>query len=924
MNYDFKAIEKKWQHYWAKNKTFAAKEDTSLPKYYGLSMFPYPSGAGLHVGHPLGYIASCIYARYKRLQGMNVLHPMGYDSFGLPAEQYAIQTGQHPAVTTEKNSQRYRQQLDKLGLSLDWSREVRTADPAYYKWTQWIFKQLYTSWYNCAADKAESIDTLVAAFESEGNAAVRAATSQEEVFSAAAWHAFSERQQQQVLMRYRLAFLADAQVNWCPALGTVLAHDEVKDGLSERGGHPVEQKLMKQWNMRITAYAERLLDGLATVEWSDAIKEQQRHWIGKSTGSSVRFQLMGQSAAIEVFTTRPDTLFGVSFLVLAPEHALVSTITTAECAAAVQSYQQQTRLKTERERQAQATASTGQFTGAYAVHPLTGEQLAVWIADYVLVNYGTGAVMAVPAGDRRDWHFAQHFDLPVKPIFEGVSEADGAYTGADRPLVNAGVLNGLFGEEAIEKAVQLIEEQNLGKRQTQYRIRDAVFSRQRFWGEPFPIYYREETPYVLEDDALPVTLPHIDHYLPTADGDPPLARAAKTDWNIFRGDRMEYTTMPGWAGSSWYFLRYMDPHNETAFVSREKAAYWQQVDLYIGGAEHAVGHLLYARFWTQFLCDRGYINFREPFKKLVNQGMILGRSNFVYRDKASGKWVSYDKRKDYQTTRINVDISCVENDRLNVEAFRKWLPEYAHAEFILSDDGTYHCGSDVEKMSKSKFNVQTPDALVERYGADTLRCYAMFLGPLEQTKPWNTKGINGVHHFLKKLWRLFYDADGQWIVSEAQPDQKALRTLHKTIKKIKEDLDRLSFNTVVSHLMIAVNELTEQQCSSQPVLRDLLLLVSPYAPHIAEELWSRLGEGESIAHASFPSFNPDYLVAAAHTYPISFNGKMRFKQAFPTHLSEEAIRREILQLPLTQKWLDGKTPEKIIVIPEKIVNLVVK
>lgn len=924
MEYDFQNIEQKWQKYWAENSTFAPKEDFELPKFYQLSMFPYPSGAGLHVGHPLGYIASCIYARYKKLLGFNVLHPMGYDSFGLPAEQYAIQTGQHPALTTEQNIARYRDQLDKLGFSFDWNREVRTSDPSYYKWTQWIFKQLYDSWYNNASSKAESIETLVALFENSGNQNVDAPTDQIDQFSAEDWKGYSEEQQQKILMNYRLTFLADSWVNWCPALGTVLANDEIKDGVSERGGHPVEQKLMRQWSMRITAYAERLINDLDTVDWTDSIKDQQRNWIGKSVGASVHFQLDGHEGDIEVFTTRPDTIYGVSFMVLAPEHDLVDTITTSEYADAVAEYKKAASLKTERDRQSDVKNITGQFTGAYSIHPFTGDKIPVWIADYVLAGYGTGAVMAVPCGDQRDYDFAKHFELPIPNIFENADISEAAFDDKDNAVIaDSDFLSGLHAKKAIKTAIFEIEKRGLGKGQTNYRLRDAVFSRQRYWGEPFPVYYKGETPYLIDDNRLPVTLPEVDKYLPTEDGEPPLARAEQSAWEVSEGDRMEYNTMPGWAGSSWYFIRYMDPHNEEAFVSKEKVDYWNQVDLYIGGSEHATGHLLYARFWTKFLYDMGYINFHEPFKKMINQGMILGRSNFVYRDKDSGKFVSFDKRKEYKTARLNVDINRVHNDKLDLEAFKQWMPEYANAEFILNDDGSYTCGHDVEKMSKSKFNVQTPDDLVEKFGADTLRCYEMFLGPLEQSKPWDTQGINGVHNFLRKFWRLFHDENNNFMVSEGDADKKALKTLHKTIKKVTEDLERYSFNTAVSNFMIATNELTDQKCNNRSVLRELVILLSPYAPHISEELWERLGETGSVTTASWPEFNEAHLVEAEYAYPVSFNGKMRFKLELPTNLSKEDIEKEVLAAEEAQKWLEGKDPKKIIVVPGKIVNIVI-
>ncbi len=924
MEYTFNEIEKKWRQYWAENKTFKADENSDKPKYYGLDMFPYPSGAGLHVGHPLGYIASDIYARYKRLKGFNVLHPMGYDSFGLPAEQYAIQTGQHPAITTQKNLARYREQLDKIGFSFDWDREVQTSSPEYYKWTQWIFKQIYQSWYNTDTNKAEAIEALVAIFEKEGNINVQAKTDQITLFSAEEWKGFSEKEQSDILMNYRLTYLADSWVNWCPALGTVLANDEIKDGVSERGGHPVEQKLMRQWSMRISAYADRLLTGLDTVDWTESIKEQQRNWIGKSVGASVHFKIENSEDTIEVFTTRPDTIFGVNFMVLAPEHELVDTLTTDEYKSAVEAYKKQANLKTERDRQADVKNITGQFTGAYAIHPFTGDKVQIWIGDYVLVGYGTGAVMAVPCGDQRDWDFANHFGIEIKNIFKDVDVSEQAYTEKEGEICNSDFLDGLKVKKAIKLAIYEIEKRGIGKGQTNYRLRDAIFSRQRYWGEPFPVYYKNDIPYLVEDDKLPVNLPEVDKYLPTEDGEPPLARAKKEAWNVFEGDRMEYNTMPGWAGSSWYFLRYMDPQNQNAFVSKAKADYWNQVDLYIGGSEHATGHLLYGRFWTKFLYDRGFISFDEPFKKMINQGMILGRSNFVYRDKETGKFVTFSKRKSYQTARLHVDVNIVDNDKLNIEAFKNWLPEYANAEFILEEDGTYLCGHEVEKMSKSKYNVQTPDDLVDKFGADTLRCYEMFLGPLEQSKPWDTKGINGVHNFLRKFWRLFHNENGDFEVAAVeQSDKKALKTLHKTIKKIQDDLDRFSFNTGVSNFMIAVNELTEQKCNDKSVLSDLTILISPYAPHICEELWQKLGNNSSISQASFPVFNPEVLVENEYAYPVSFNGKMRFKLELPTNLSKEEIEKAVLEAEQTQKWLDGKPPKKMIVVPGKIVNVVI-
>lgn len=938
MEYNFSEIENKWRNHWALNQTFKAEDASDKPKFYVLDMFPYPSGAGLHVGHPLGYIASDIYARYKRLCGYNVLHPMGYDSFGLPAEQYAIQTGQHPAITTEQNVARYRDQLDKIGFSFDWSREVRTSSPEYYKWTQWIFKQLFDSWYNTSTDKAEGIELLVAQFEKAGNSTITAHTDYSTVFTADEWKAMSEKEQSDILMEYRLAYLADSWVNWCPALGTVLANDEVINGLSERGGHPVEQKLMRQWSMRIKAYAERLLTGLEQVDWTDAIKDIQRNWIGKSIGCSVKFTLaktLSSSAevsgsdndvldenVIEVFTTRPDTIFGVSFMVLAPEHPLVDKITTAAFKAEVEAYKTAASLKSERDRQADVKNITGQNTGAFALHPFTGEKIQIWIGDYVLASYGTGAVMAVPCGDQRDYDFAKHFGIPIKNIFENVSIEESAYTEKEGVIAHSDFLSGLPIKQAMALAIQTIEEKGIGKGKTNYRLRDAIFSRQRYWGEPFPVYYKNDIPYLLADNQLPVILPDVDKYLPTEDGEPPLARAQQSAWNQFEGDRMETNTMPGWAGSSWYFLRYMDPTNETAFVSKEKAAYWNQVDMYIGGSEHATGHLLYARFWTKFLYDRGFISFDEPFKKMINQGMILGRSSFVYRVKDSNKFVSKSLKNQHETTAIHVDISLVENDKLDIDGFKAWRSEFANAEFICEENGEYICGHEVEKMSKSKFNVQTPDELVEKFGADTLRMYEMFLGPLEQTKPWDTKGISGVHNFLRKLWRLFYN-EGTLLVNDAPADKNALKTLHKTIKKVTDDLERFSFNTNVSNFMICVNELTDQKCHSKAILEQLVILLSPYAPHISEELWTILGhQAGTISTAQFPTFNPDFLVEDEIAYPVSFNGKMRLKVALSATLSAKEVEEAVMALPDTQKWLEGKAPKKVIVVPGKIVNIV--
>ena len=924
MEYNFRDIEQKWRTFWAENKTFKAKEDSSKEKFYVLDMFPYPSGAGLHVGHPLGYIASDIYARYKRLRGYNVLHPMGYDSFGLPAEQYAIQTGQHPRITTENNIARYREQLDKIGFSFDWDREVRTSSPDYYKWTQWIFKQLYSAYYDTKTDKAESIDLLIQEFENNGTTDVHAVTDSDRTFTADEWRSFNEEQKEAILQDYRLTYLADSWVNWCPALGTVLANDEVVNGVSERGGHPVEQKLMRQWSMRIKAYAERLLQGLDTVDWTDSIKDQQRNWIGKSQGASVFFDVEGNDQKIEVFTTRPDTIYGVSFMVLAPEHDLVDQITTAAQKEAVEAYKKSASMKSERDRQSDVKNISGEFTGAYAIHPFSGDRVPIWIGDYVLASYGTGAVMAVPCGDQRDWDFAKHFGIEIKNIFKDIDISEAAYTEKDAVIANSDFLNDLPAIKAIKTAIYEIEKRGFGKGKTQYRLRDAVFSRQRYWGEPFPVYYKGETPYLVDDRDLPITLPEVDKYLPTEDGEPPLARANKEDWNHVQGDRMEYNTMPGWAGSSWYFLRYIDPKNDNEFVAKEKVEYWKNVDLYIGGSEHATGHLLYARFWVKFLYDMGYIPFDEPFQKMINQGMILGRSSFVYRIKDTNKFVSVGLKDGYDTTPIHADISMVDNDILDVEAFKAWRPEFKDAEFILEEDGTYKCGHEVEKMSKSKYNVQTPDELVEKYGADTLRMYEMFLGPLEQSKPWDTKGINGVHNFLRKLWRLFHDNENNVVLTEGEPSKDSLKTMHKTIKKIEDDLDRFSFNTGVSNFMICVNELTDHKCNNKAILSDLTVLLSPYAPHIAEELWVKLGnEPGTISYAEFPKFNPYHLVESSHAYPVSFNGKMRFKLELPTNLSKEDIEKEVLTNDQSAKWLEGKAPKKVIVVPGKIVNVVV-
>ena len=886
-------------------------------------MFPYPSGEGLHVGHPLGYIASDIYARFKRHKGFNVLHPMGYDSFGLPAEQYAIQTGQHPAITTERNIKRYREQLDKLGFSFDWDREVRTSDPSYYRWTQWIFKQLFDSYYCNTDQKAKPIQVLVDEFSINGNTLVDAASDKDvETFSGNQWQQYNQQQKEEILQQYRLAYLSETWVNWCEKLGTVLANDEVKDGRSERGNFPVEQKRMKQWSLRITAYAQRLLDGLDQLDWNDSIKEMQRHWIGKSKGASIQFNIENSTHHIDVFTTRPDTIFGVTFMVLAPEHELVQYITTKEQHQAVDAYKKQVALKSERDRQTDVKSVSGVFTGAYAIHPFTNEKLPIWIADYVLSTYGTGAIMAVPCGDQRDWNFATHYGLEIKTIFQNTDVSQGAVESKSATLANSEQLNGLSQEQASQQIIAQVEAKNIGKGIVNYRLRDAIFSRQRYWGEPFPIYYQNDVPHIIPSSDG-VELPTVDKYLPTEEGHPPLARAKKENWKVFKGDRMEYNTMPGWAGSSWYFLRYMDAKNSNAFVAKDKSDYWGQVDLYIGGAEHAVGHLLYSRFWTKFLNDRDFIAIDEPFKKMINQGMILGRSNFVYRVKDSNTFVSFDKRKEYQTSRLHVDINLVENDLLDIVAFKKWRPEFNDAEFILNDNGQYLCGVEVEKMSKSKYNVQTPDDLVDKFGADTLRMYEMFLGPLEQFKPWDTKGINGVHNFLRKLWRLALSNEKQITLEEKRPSSSELKILHKTIKKVTEDIERFSFNTVVSTLMIAVNELSDFKCQNKTIIETLTILISPYAPHFAEELWEKMGNTETITLEPWPQFDERYLIEDALTYPISFNGKMRFKLELPTGISKEEIEQAVMSNTKTIQYLQGKLPKRIIIVPNKIVNIVI-
>jgi leucyl-tRNA synthetase len=937
MMYNFSEIEAKWQKYWSANKTFHATNSSDKPKYYVLDMFPYPSGAGLHVGHPLGYIASDIYARYKRHKGFNVLHPQGYDSFGLPAEQYAIQTGQHPAVTTEANIKTYRRQLDQMGFSFDWSREVRTSSPEYYKWTQWIFIQLFNSWYNKSTDKATPISALIKIFSEDGNANIEAVRDDSVfAFTAQDWNSFSLQKQQQILLQYRLTYLAETEVNWCPELGTVLANDEIINGVSERGGFPVVRKTMTQWSMRISAYAERLLQGLNKIDWTDALKESQRNWIGKSVGASVVFDLENYDSTIEVFTTRPDTIYGVSFMTLAPEHELVSQITTEEQKAEVETYVLATAKRSERERMADVKTISGVFTGAYAKHPFTNELIPVWVGDYVLAGYGTGAVMAVPCGDQRDYDFAKHFNIKIPNIFEGVDIANESYTDKVNAIIgNSDFLNGLPYKEASEKAIEALEAQKHGLGKTNYRLRDAVFSRQRYWGEPFPVYYKDGMPQMITKDHLPITLPEVEKYLPTEKGEPPLGRADVWAWDTLQNAvvknslidhksifPLELNTMPGWAGSSWYFNRYMDAHNSDEFASSEALNYWKEVDLYIGGSEHATGHLLYARFWQKFLFDLGIVPVDEFAKKLINQGMILGTSAFVGRIEGTNTFISADKVTSETVQWIHADVSFVNSsDELDVEAFRSWREEFKAATFITHDNNLFKVKREVEKMSKSKYNVVSPDAICEQYGADSLRLYEMFLGPLEQYKPWNTAGITGVHGFLKKLWKLYIGKDGLTVI-DADPSKDQLKTLHKTIKKVTEDIENFSFNTSVSTFMIAVNEFTAQKCTSRSILEPFLVLVAPYAPHIAEELWEQLGHENSISTVAFPIFNDSYLIESTKAYPISFNGKMRFTMELSLDLSTEAIEEAVMSNEKTQTQLAGRVPKKVIVVPGKIVNIV--
>ena len=944
MTYNHQEIEAYWQAYWAEHQTFKAQNNSTKPKYYVLDMFPYPSGAGLHVGHPLGYISSDIVARYKRHKGFNVLHPQGYDSFGLPAEQYAIQTGQHPALTTAKNIARYREQLDKLGFSFDWSREVKTSDPAYYRHTQWIFAQLFSSWYNNETDKAEPIETLVALFEKGGNVGVSTPCDEDTpTFTAEQWKAFTEGEQQRILLKYRLTYLAETEVNWCPGLGTVLANDEVINGVSERGGYPVIRKKMTQWSMRITAYAERLLQGLDTIDWSESIKESQRNWIGKSVGASIDFVVAEGSHKITVFTTRPDTLFGVTYLTLAPEHPLVLEITTEEQRGEVEAYIADTAKRSERDRMADTKTISGAFTGAYAVHPLTGEQVPIWIGDYVLAGYGTGAVMAVPAGDERDYAFAQYFKgakgMPDMINIFDKDISENAFTDKEgMTYQNSDFLDGCTSfKEAFPKVLAALEAKGVGKSKVNYRLRDAVFSRQRYWGEPFPIYYQDGLPQVIEEQYLPILLPEVEKYLPTEEGNPPLGNATTWAWDTVNHEAvsnelidhksvfpLELNTMPGWAGSSWYWLEYMMEKDDRAvFPTKAVTDYWQNVDLYVGGSEHATGHLLYSRFWNKFLKDRGFAPTEEPFKKLINQGMILGMSAFVYRLEGTHTFVSKGQVKGQKVQPIHVDISLLKDtsDELDIDKFKAWRKEFADAEFILEEDGKYITGREVEKMSKSKSNVVNPDDICEQYGADTLRLYEMFLGPLEQAKPWNTAGISGTYNFLRKLWRLYFSENG-WQVTEEAPTAEMLKALHKTIKKVNDDIQSFSFNTSVSQFMICVNELTALKCHHRAILEPLAVLVAPFAPHIAEELWKHLGHNESITYAPYPTHEEKYLQEDSKEYPVSFNGKVRFKRAFPTDMSAAEIEQAILADPQTTEQLQGKAPKKVIVVPNRIINVV--
>ncbi|HOK37143.1 MAG TPA: leucine--tRNA ligase [Bacteroidales bacterium] len=926
MEYNFREIQIKWQKYWKENKTYKVEIDKSKPKYYVLDMFPYPSGAGLHVGHPLGYIASDIYSRYKTHRGFNVLHPMGYDAFGLPAEQYAIQTGTHPAITTEKNIQRYREQLDNIGFSYDWDREIRTCDPNYYKWTQWVVIQLFKHYYDNDLNRANPIKFLEEKFAKYGSFGVNAVHSEHEEFTAEEWQKMDFKKRQEILMNYRLMYLSEAYVNWCPKLGTVLANDEVTDGFSVRGGYPVERKKMKQWLLRITAYAQRLLDGFATIDWPEPVVEIQTNWIGRSEGATIFFEIVNSIRKIEVFTTRPDTIYGATFMVLAPEHEMSLEIASPEYKQNVSEYIQWAKNRSEVERMAEKKVS-GQFTGSYAINPFTKQQIPVYIADYVLIGYGTGAIMAVPAHDSRDFAFARHFNLPIIQVVKRpnednipVEEWTESYDSKEGIMINSGIINGLEVKDAIKTIIKQIEESGIGKKKVNYRLRDAIFGRQRYWGEPIPIYYKDGIPHALSIEELPLELPEIDKFLPTEEGEPPLARAK--NWKTFDGYPLETSTMPGFAGSSGYYLRYMDPHNEWELVSEKAVNYWHNVDLYIGGREHATGHLIYARFWNKFLYDLGLVPKDEPFQKLVNQGMIQGRSNFVYRITGTNTFVSYNLKDNYETQKIHVDINIVNNDILDIDKFRKWQPEFENAEFILEEDGKYHCGWEIEKMSKSMHNVQNPDDIVEKYGADTLRIYEMFLGPIEQAKPWDTNGIEGAFRFLRKFWRLFFNNKNEFYLSDEQPDLNELKILHKTIKKVSEDIEKLAFNTAISTLMICVNELNN--CNKRKILEPLCILMSPFAPHIAEELWHLAGHKDSVTKQNWPIYNDAYTQENSFSYPISFNGKTRFNLDLGINLNNEQIKEIVLSNENSKKWIEGKEIVKIIIVPRKIVNIVVK
>ncbi|MBX2954802.1 MAG: leucine--tRNA ligase [Cyclobacteriaceae bacterium] len=929
---EIKRIEQKWQEKWEKEGLYKVAANPSKPKYYVLDMFPYPSGAGLHVGHPLGYIASDIVSRYKRLKGFNVLHPMGFDAFGLPAEQYAIQTGQHPAITTARNIETYKRQLRQIGFSYDWSREVQTCDPEYYKWTQWIFMQLFNAWYNKKSmgtstmdhgqlnGKTEPIETLIAELERNGNQNIEAACDEDTpLISAEQWRNFNEKEKEEFLQHYRIAYQSETMVNWCAALGTVLSNDEVKDGVSERGGYPVERIKMLQWSMRISAYAERLLHGLDTIDWPEPVKEMQRNWIGKSKGAQLEFNIQNSAFKIEVFTTRIDTIFGATFLVLAPEHELVGKITTEAQRSEVNAYVDVAKNRSERERMSEVKRVSGAFTGAYAINPFNNEQIPIWISDYVLAGYGTGAVMAVPGHDERDHRFAKHFNLPIMQVVEGPGVEEEAFVSWDAKIINSGFMNGLTVDEAIEAGIKFVEEKGIGKGKVNYRMRDAIFGRQRYWGEPFPVYYQDGLPKLVEEKDLPVTLPEIDEYKPTVTGEPPLARAK--NWN-YNGHAYELTTMPGWAGSSWYWFRYMDPTNKKVFADREQINYWQDVDLYIGGSEHATGHLLYSRFWCKALKDLGYVSAEEPFKKLINQGHIQGMSKFVYRITGTNKFVSAGMRNEYDVTPLHVDISMVNGDTLDIEAFKNWRTDFTDAEFIL-ENGEYICGTEVEKMSKSKYNVVNPDDIISNYGADTLRLYEMFLGPLEMSKPWNTNGIDGVFKFLRKFWNLFHDGQGNWKVSETEATREELKVLHKTLKKVEQDITNFSFNTTVSEFMICVNELSSLKCNKKSILEPLVIALSPYAPHITEELWEKLGHTTSVVNAVFISYNEEYLKESSFEYPISINGKVRTKMEFALDMPKDDIEKMVLASEAVSKWTEGKPPKKVIVVPGKIVNVVV-